>query len=138
MEKSNTTATSTGKAVKAALFSAIIFPGAGLWWLKHYWRACVFIIPTGLILIYLSRMFWQLLAPIQNKLQRQVEMGAIDPFDLAGLYVRLYKELFLALEPHQAQLEFAKYTLIACWLCSIFSSYFAGKKIEQSASVSSK
>lgn len=122
----------TNRAVKAALLSAFVFPGIGLWWLKRYWRGCIFVIPTGLIVIYLCRLFTQILAPIQQKLQRQVEMGAIDPFDLAGLYVRLYKELFLALEPHQTQLELAKYTLIICWLCSILSSYFVGKKLDQS------
>lgn len=134
MRNPHTRAPQTNKAAKAALLSAFVFPGLGLWWLKHYWRGCIFVIPSGLILIYLFRLLTQILAPIQQKLQRQVEMGTIDPFDLGGLYVRLYKELFLALEPHQAQLDFAKYTLIICWLCSILSSYFAGKKIEQSKS----
>jgi hypothetical protein len=123
-----------GKATTAALLSAFVFPGAGLWWLKHYWRACIFIIPTGLIVMYFTRLLWQLLAPIQHKLQRQVESGAVDPFDLTGLYVRMYKEVFLALESHQGELDFIKYVVIACWLCSILSSYFAGKKIEQSES----
>lgn len=134
MKQPQKPAANTGKAVKAALLSALVFPGIGLWWLKRYWRGCIFVIPTGLIVIYLCRLMSQLLGPIQQKLQRQVEMGTIDPFDLSGLYVRLYKEIFLALEPHQAQLDFAKYTLIICWLCSILSSYFVGKKIEQSES----
>lgn len=131
MGKSNTPPKPMGKAAKAALFSALIFPGAGLWWLKHYWRACIFIIPTGLILLHMFRLLWQLMAPIQRKLMDQVEMGLINPLDIGGLYLRLYKEIFVALEAHQAQLEFAKYTLIICWLCSIVSSYSLGKKIEQ-------
>lgn len=118
------------KAAKAALFSALIFPGAGLWWLKHYWRACIFIIPSGLILMQICRLLAQVIAPVYKKILREAEIGLIDPFDLLGLYVRLYKDVFLALEPHQAQLDFAKYILIACWLCSILSSYFAGKKME--------
>jgi hypothetical protein len=122
--------TQMSKAARAALFSAFIFPGAGLWWLGSRARACVFILPTALLLVYFIKLLWQLMAPIQKKIQRQVEQGLIDPFDLLGLYARLYKEIFLALEPYQAQLEFAQYTLIACWLCSIVSSYFVGKKLD--------
>ncbi len=115
-------------ANKAALYSALIFPGAGLWWLKHYVRACIFIVPACIALIYIAKKLYAAVAPVYANMQRKAEEGLLNPFDLLGNYGKLSAELHQSIAAQQDQLGTVEAILIACWLCSIISSYFAGKQ----------
>ena len=121
---------SENKATKAALFSAFIFPGAGLWWLKHYLRACIFILPCCASLWYMGTKLYQGVAPVYTNLQRQAAEGLIDVTDMAHIYNKLSTEIHSSLAAQQSQLTSAEIILVVCWLCSIASSYFVGKKID--------
>lgn len=120
------------KATKAALYSALIFPGAGLLWLKHYQRAAIFIAPTLLALWYLCSTLYKSIAPVYMQMLRDARGGtlAVDPNNLGALYIKLHQEIYQAIAIHHDQLNLAKIILVAAWLCSIVSSYFAGKKLE--------
>jgi len=118
------------KATKAALFSAFIFPGAGLWWLKHYARACIFIIPTCISLWYITTKLYEGVAPVYKNLQRQAAEGLIDVTDIMHIYSKLSVEIHRSLAEQQSQLGTVELILVACWLCSIASSYFVGKQLD--------
>jgi hypothetical protein len=123
----------TQYAKKAAIYSAIIFPGAGLWWLKSYARACIFIVPASVALIYIAKKLYVAVAPVYSNMQRQAEEGILNPFDLLGNYGKLSAELHQSIAAQQDQLGFVEAILVACWLCSIVSSYFVGKKLDLKA-----
>jgi hypothetical protein len=118
------------KATKAALYSALIFPGAGLLWLKHYKRAAIFITPTLLALWYLCSTLYKSIAPVYMQMLSDAQDGTlvIDPTNLSALYIKLHQEIYQAIAIHHEQLNLAKIILVAAWLCSIISSYFMGKK----------
>ncbi len=126
----NNKVSTDSKATKAALFSALIFPGAGLWWLKHYARACIFIIPTCISLWYIGTKLYEGVAPVYKNLQRQVAEGLINATDIVHIYSKLSVEIHRSLAAQQSQLGTVEVILVACWLCSIVSSYFAGKKLD--------
>jgi hypothetical protein len=120
------------KANKAALFSALIFPGAGLWWLKHYGRASIFIVSTLGSLGYIINTLYHSIEPTYSKMLRDAEAGLISPdtTTLLGMATKLHHEIYQNLATHQSQLNAAQFIFIAGWLCSIASSYFVGKKMD--------
>jgi len=124
------------KASKAALFSTIIFPGAGLWWLRLYGRASIFILSAIVSLSYIIVTLYNSIAPAYNKMLRDAEQGLIvvDGSNFLSTFNKLYQEMFQNIAAHQSQLHTAQVIFIACWLCSIASSYFAGKKIDLESS----
>jgi len=120
------------KASKAALYSTIIFPGAGLWWLKNYMRASIFIVSAIGSLGYIITTVYNSVAPIYNKMLRDAEEGLIvvDATNFSSMFIKLYQEMFQGIAAHQSQLNAAQFIFVACWLCSIVSSYFVGKKMD--------
>lgn len=120
------------KAGKAALFSAIIFPGAGLWWLKHYARAGIFIVSAVVALGYIVTTLYNAIAPVYNKMLRDAEEGfiVVDMTTLPSIATKLHHEVYQSLADHQSQLNAAQFIFIAGWLCSIVASYFVGKKMD--------
>jgi len=117
------------KSTKAALYSALVLPGAGLWWLKHYWRACVFLIPASLSLIYITKC----LLLIINTIMLRMADGAlmVDMFNLTQTTTLIGNLADQITENNHMHLGLAENLLMISWACSIVSSYFAGKKLEQ-------
>ena len=122
------------KSIKAALYSALVFPGIGLLVLKQYKRACVFIIPAALAVAYLTKIISAAADKITAELVKQAEQGhlIVDISTIESLSNKIYQDMLAALAAQQTQLNFAEYVFIASWICSIFSSYFVGKQIERS------
>lgn len=120
------------KSNKAALFSTIIFPGAGLWWLKHYGRASIFILPAILSLGFIIATLYNSIEPTYSNMLRDAEEGLLL-VDMASLLIiakKLHHDIYQNLATHQRQLNAAQCIFIASWLCSIISSYFVGKKMD--------
>ena len=113
------------KSTKAALFSALIFPGAGLLWLKLYLRAAIFMIPAVGISYYIFREAMK----IAHTLSDKITTGLI-PLDAS----RLLTEVHIMTEQLKVNLSDATWLFIICWVLSISSSYFAGKKLESTQS----
>lgn len=120
------------KANKAALLSTFIFPGAGLWWLKHYGRASIFMLSAIASLGYILVTLYNTIMPTYNKMLRDAEAGLIVITDanFATTFSKMYQDMFHAIAAHQSQLNLAQTIFIACWLCSIISSYFVGKQLD--------
>lgn len=105
-------------AVRAAIASAFIFPGAGHFLLRHYVRGLIFAVPA----LFIVCMLFINLMQVASSLSAQINTGtvALDPF-------LLFNKLHLALfeSPYWAE---GKWVLLASWVLSIVSAYFVGRK----------
>jgi hypothetical protein len=106
------------KSVQAALYSALIFPGAGLFWLKRYWQAALFILPSLAISAYVLR---EALASAYQ-LRDKISDGSLplDGMAIALAAMRTSEQL-------TARLDGAIWLLSICWVLSIAASYVAGR-----------
>lgn len=111
-------------ALRAAISSACIFPGAGLFMLRQYWRGCIFALPAALVIIMLFKSAITTALQINAQLEQQVQQGNFN-IDLVAIYQQLHSALFAS--PYWQE---GKWLLLASWLLSIASSYFVGKKID--------
>ena len=111
-------------AKRAAILSATIFPGVGLFYLRHYVRGCIFAIPAALIIILLFKNLFDVTLRLNAELQEQAAAGNFD-FDIAHMAKELQGAIFAS--PYW---DDGKWILLASWLLSIISSYFAGKKMD--------
>jgi hypothetical protein len=106
------------KAIKAALLSALVFPGLGQMYLKRYARG---LIPMVIILIGLG--LWVVDATVSalRELDRiQIQGGLIDPNAIAARAAassasgEWYSPLILPM-------------IVVCWLLSVIDAYRLGK-----------
>ena len=114
------------KSIKAALFSALVFPGVGHFSLGRYPRGLVFFLPALLSLLYLLR----------NALDRaytiadQIQQGTI-PLD-----AEVITNLITAPPTDSVMLllNIATWTIILSWLIALVDAFLLGKKIDQAES----
>ena len=111
-------------AKRAAILSAAIYPGAGLFFLRHYLRGCIFAIPATLIIILLFKNLFDTAVALNKQLATEAAKGNYA-IDLGHLWSSLHASLFNS--PYWDQ---GKWILLASWILSIISSYFAGKKMD--------
>lgn len=115
---------SLSMATRAAVASAFIFPGAGLFLLRQYVRGCIFAVPALLIIAMMFKNLFTTAIAINQHLQQQAERG-IFAFDVVGIFHQLHSAIFASPWWHDG-----KWILLASWLLSIGSSYFVGKKFD--------
>jgi len=111
------------KSVKAALFSALLFPGTGHFTLKRYQRGMALFLPA------LSSLLFQIYYVLNkaNAIASQIELGTV-PFDVESI------SNLIAETPSHAEiflLNFTSWILLVCWLGSIVDSYRLGKLADQ-------
>ena len=114
-------------SIKAAVYSAFIFPGAGLWALGQKGRAAVFAVPAIVAVMYMMVGTWGIARKIADGLANEI---------LATGQINIHLGAILA-QVHQAvaespNLENAQWIFVASWIISIFSSYAVGRLQEQS------
>lgn len=112
------------KSTKAALYSIVIFPGAGLWWLKRYGLAASFILPALAICVYVLR---ETMATAYL-LSDQIAEGAL-PLELMALS----RAVEQSVQQLTLQLSNAIWLFILCWVLSVVASYVLGKQQDASA-----
>ena len=112
------------QAKRAAILSATIFPGAGLFFLRHYVRACIFAVPALLVIIMLFVNLFSVAWQLNAEMSAEAAKGNFA-IDVVHMWDTLHGAIFAS--PYWAQ---GKWILLASWLLSIISSYFAGKKID--------
>jgi hypothetical protein len=110
------------KSSKAALYSALIFPGAGLWWLKQYWQAALFIVPALAITAYVLR---ETLATAYQ-LNDKIANGSLA-LDIGALT----REIEHSVQQLTLSLSNAIWLFIICWAVSVAASYLAGNQQDQ-------
>lgn len=111
------------KAIKAALFSALVFPGVGHFSLKRYQRGLIFFIPATLCLLFLVREAIDKAYAIAE----QIEQGNV-PLDTLAI------SNLISTSPDGTDLlmlNIATWVLLASWLASIIDSYRLGKIADQ-------
>lgn len=108
-------------AKRAAIASAFILPGAGLFLLKHYVRGCIFAIPATLVV---GALCVNLLA-VANRLNNEIAGRMLSMDLIMMLWNKLHGAMFES--PYWDQ---GKWILLASWFLSIISSYYAGKKLD--------
>ncbi|HCS62803.1 MAG TPA: hypothetical protein DIW64_01205 [Cellvibrio sp.] len=113
------------QAKRAAILSATIFPGAGLFFLRHYVRGSIFAVPAALVIIMLFKNLFTVAFKLNEALTAEIEKGNLA-IDIGHMWNSLHGAMFTS--PYWEQ---GKWILLASWILSITSSYFAGKKIDQ-------
>lgn len=109
-------------AKRAAIASALIFPGAGLFMLGQRLRGCIFAVPSAAILGLLLFNLLQVAVTLSNELDAKAKRGEFG-LDIPYLWHSLHNAVFAS--PYWAE---GKWLLLAAWLFSIASSYAVGKK----------
>ncbi|MBX9757011.1 MAG: hypothetical protein K2X80_19805 [Pseudomonadaceae bacterium] len=110
------------KSIKAALYSTLIFPGAGLWWLKHYWLAASFILPALVICAYVLRETMATAYLLSDK----IADGSL-PLDVMALS----RAVEQSVQQLTLELSDAIWLFILCWGLSVVVSYLLGNQQEQ-------
>jgi hypothetical protein len=105
------------RSVKAALISALVFPGAGHLFLKRAGRACLFMLPALVALaVFLGEAF-----EVASTLAGQILAGTL-PADPVALAARI--EQSGAETPHGTA---AVVVLLVCWVCAAADAYLLGR-----------
>lgn len=112
------------QAKRAAILSATIFPGAGLFFLRHYLRGCIFALPAALVIIMLFKNLFAVAFRLNDEMAAEAAKGNFA-IDINHLWNSLHGAMFTS--PYWEQ---GKWILLASWILSIISSYFAGKKAD--------
>ena len=107
------------KAIKAALLSALVFPGAGQFYLKRYWRGLLMMMTVvlgfALIIVRATIVALDALKIMQN------DGTAIDMNAISHLTETSSINIFTG---NTTILVF----LAACWVFSVVDAYFIGKR----------
>ena len=109
------------KSTKAALYSALILPGAGLLWLKQYRSGLIYLGPSLIAATYYFRMSMEIAGQVSDKL-----VDGSLPLDPAAVSDFIDKMMS---QPGSYANE-AKWVFIICWCVSVVASYLAGKKLD--------
>jgi hypothetical protein len=104
------------RSVVAAVISALVFPGAGQFYLRRRARACLFAVPAAACAIYFVR---QMLAQVMPMVD-QIAAGAmaLDPVAIAAQLER---------QGGTARLNAAIIIMVLCWLASIADAWWCGR-----------
>ena len=113
------------KATKAALFSALLFPGWGQFYLKRYKRGLVFILP---VLAGTLALAWAIV---------QVGITIIKAAPLKKGTIQLANVIQVTVDALKA-LDYSYFSLmlsliVVLWILSIVDAYLLGKKNNNSA-----
>lgn len=105
------------QSIKAALFSTLLFPGAGHFALKRYLRGLVFFVPALLCILFLIGYVFSEASLIAE----QMSNGTLpmDPEAIARQVTNPPGET-------QIKLQAASWIFIACWIIAIVDSFQLG------------
>ena len=107
-------------AIKAALFSALLFPGWGQIYLKKYKRGILIIIPVLAGIILLT---WSIVRTAYSVLKATpLKKGTVDFSAIVNLTINSIKALDFN------YLLFSFLLIIFFWVFSIIDAYLLGKK----------
>ena len=111
------------RSLKAALFSAFVFPGSGHYTLKRYLRAGLLAGASILCLLILLSTAIEKAQEISFKIQT----GEI-PLDLGRITAEVSKQVA---NGGTQQADIATYVLLVCWLAGIIDSFRVGRSQER-------
>lgn len=125
--KSRTPQASPWRPVIAALLSALVFPGAGLWYLGFFTQMLVFAVPTVFALAYICRVFFMVGMPTLNAASVDYVEGIMMRDDWQLPLQQIKQDLInkLLAYPH---LQEALWILLGAWSLSIVFSFIVGTR----------
>jgi hypothetical protein len=103
------------KSVKAALWSAFAFPGAGHFFLKRTLRGMVLFVPATAAIIFLVRGLLEQAEFVMNR----IESGAATP-DVQAIGA------LLDAAPATQMTNIAGWVIVVCWILGIIDAYQLG------------
>jgi hypothetical protein len=113
-------------SIKAAVYSAFIFPGAGLWALGQKGRAAVFAVPALIAVLYMMVGAWGIARKIADNLTKEILATGQINIDFGAILLQVHQAMV-----ESPNLKNAQWIFIASWIISIFSSYAVGRLQEQ-------
>ncbi len=115
------------RSEKAALWSALAFPGAGHFLLKMYARGALLLGTTIVALAYIVHsLFARGLVDQVNSFVDKSLSGELTP-DL-GTAMKL-----IDIGPDPIGVELASWLIVGCWIYGIFDSYRQGARLDRGA-----
>lgn len=115
------------RAQKAALWSALVFPGAGHLFLKMYAHGLVLLGSTVIAIVYIVHNLLSrgLVEQVNNLVYKALD-GELspDPDAIAKL---------LDLGPDPVTLDVASWLIVGCWIYGIVDSYRQGARMDRAA-----
>jgi uncharacterized membrane protein len=112
------------KATKAALFSAILFPGWGQIYLKHYKRGLIFILPVLTATVILA---WTIIEAGASIIRAApFKKDTVQVSDVLSVTLRAFQSVDVTFFLLMIAL------LLLLWLLSIIDAYRLGKKLADS------
>jgi hypothetical protein len=116
------------KSMKAALLSALIFPGTGHLYLRSYARGIILLAICTIALIDFMRRALQQAELIRAQLTTEINAGgAVDIENLVAHATTAVDQI-----DHQP-FTLATIVLFACWLFGIWDSYRIGQQLEKTS-----
>jgi hypothetical protein len=106
-------------SIKAALLSALVFPGCGQLWLRRYRSGGALLAVTLLALVFVVRYAVQQATLIADK----IIAGEI-PLDAQVIAQRVSA---IVDNPDSSAVNAAAWVIVACWLIGIVDAYRAGR-----------
>ena len=106
------------RSTSAALISGLVFPGAGHLYLRRYGRACIFLLPSLVSIVYLSQQVMTRASAILDK----ISSGAL-PLDPALIALQLE-----APGGSDMLMSLASWVAILCWIGSIIDSFVIARQ----------
>lgn len=113
------------KAKAAALYSALIFPGAGQLWLKEWTTGVCAVGLTGYALYRLMSLIFS----VANTIAQQIMQGSL-PLNPLTIHQEILKQLAAA---GSGETTFPLVLLLIVWLASIADAYRLGLRHERLA-----
>ena len=109
------------RAMKAALLSGLVFPGAGQFYLHHYRRGLT--VMTAALLTFIMIMVKAAAATLESLSAMSLAGRPLDSGALAGLTAASSRNIF-------AGSKLLLLIFIACWVFSVGDAYRLGNKTE--------
>jgi hypothetical protein len=117
------------RSIKAALLSALVFPGAGQFFLRRRLAGSLFALPAlGALLLFISQVFERFYPIIDD-----IQVGRMAP-DLLLIMERVHR----VMDDGAAQLNGALWTMLALWLASTVHAFLAGRAAPPQASATER
>lgn len=106
------------QSMKAALLSGLVFPGVGQLYLGRRLRACLFLVPALVAVVYFAS---SVLEPVMA-IALQVQNGemALDP---VAIEARLHRDGQVV----SPLVNLAAAVMFVCWVGSMVDAYLAGR-----------
>jgi hypothetical protein len=113
-------------SLKAALYSGLVYPGAGFFLMKRYWLVLLFALPATLAVGYI--MYYVM--DVAQVIAERIVNGQI-PADMLSIRAAINK----ALAADNPWLTTAKIAFVISWLGSVPVSYWLGARAEKNTAL---